>query len=249
MTFTIAVRSPKLGQVGVGLATCSIAAGGLCAFYSHAGDLIVSQAYASPEDGYLLAREMDKGATPEEAFAVVKKADPYIEFRQIMVVPRSGPIFAHSGPSARPWVGHIADQDFVVAGNVLAGERVVKAMRDAYVSAESEPLAERILRALEAGRDAGGQAGGTGAALTERSASIKITKTGDSPGFAVLDLRVDIHHSAVHEMRRLYEFHNIYGEYSKLRDKSPKDSPSMVDYEAEYLRKSKTVIERPSVYR
>jgi hypothetical protein len=54
--------------------------------------------------------------------------------------------------------------------------------------------------------------------------------------------------SAVHELRRLVEFHKVYGEYSALRDKIPRQSPSMVDYEDRWLRGA-GVLERPSVFK
>jgi uncharacterized Ntn-hydrolase superfamily protein len=248
MTFTVAIRSPKDQRIGVGVTTCSIAAGGLCLFYSKRGDLVVSQAYASPADGYRLAEYLNQGMGPADAFEKVRALDNDISYRQILVVPVEGPIFAYTGENPRPWCGHLVGENYVVAGNILAGKQVVEAM-ERVASPHDKGLEEMLLQSMEAGRDAGGQATPAGAALTERSAALKITSTGEMPCFPLLDLRVDLHHSAVHEMRRLYEFHCVYAQYSAIRDRSPKDSPSMVEFEAAYIKGLPSVIERPSIFR
>lgn len=248
MTYTVAIRSPKTGEIGVGITTCSIAVGGLCLFHSTAGDLVVSQAFASPEDGMVLKRAIDEGQTPAEGFERVRQVDPNLSFRQILVVPVTGEILAHSGPDCRSWSGHLSGTDFVVAGNVLAGPQVVQAMHDCVLATEGLELGDRLLAALEAGRAAGGQAGGDGRPLAERSGAIKIVDVAGSPGLPTLDLRVDMHFSAVHELRRLLEFHKVYGAYSALRDKTPRESPSMIEYEDRWLRGG-AALERPSVFR
>ena len=248
MTYTVAIRSPGTGEIGVGMTTCSIAVGGLCPFHSVRGDLVVSQAYASPDDGLIITRALDEGGTPAGGFELVRQADPHLSYRQIMVVPATGEILAHTGPDCRPWAGHLHGEHFVVAGNVLAGPQVVAAMRDSVLETEGLEIGDRLLLALEAGRAAGGQAAGDGRPLAERSAAIKVVDTSRSPGLPRLDLRVDMHFSALHELRRLAEFHKVYGEYSALRDKNPPQSPSMVEYEDRWLRGT-SVVERPSVFK
>lgn len=248
MTYTVAIRSPETGEIGVGITTCSIAVGGLCLFHSVRGDLVVSQAFASPEDGMILRRALDEGRSPEEGLERVRQADPDYSYRQIMVIPVTGDVLAYSGPDCRTWTGHLTGDGFVAAGNVLAGPQVVKAMHDSVLDTAGLPLGDRLLAALEAGRAAGGQAGGDGRPLAERSAAIKIVDTATSPGLPTLDLRVDMHFSAVHELRRLLEFHKIYGEYSTLRDKTPRQSPSMIEYEDRWLRNA-GALERPSVFK
>lgn len=248
MTYTVAIRSAETGEIGVGITTCSIAVGGLCLFHSARGDLVVSQAFACPEDGMVMKRALDEGRSPAEGFECVRQADPDLSYRQILVVPVTGEVLAHSGPDCRSWAGHLSGDGFVAAGNVLAGPQVVQAMHDSVLETAGLELGDRLLAALEAGRAAGGQATGDGRPLAERSAAIKIVDVTRSPGLPTLDLRVDMHFSAVHELRRLVEFHKVYGEYSALRDKIPRQSPSMVDYEDRWLRGA-GVLERPSVFK
>lgn len=249
MTYTVAIRSAETGEIGVGITTCSIAVGGLCLFTSLKGDLIVSQAYASPDDGQIVKQALDQGRQPAEGLELARQADRHLSYRQILIVPVQGDVLAHSGPDCRPWSGHLSGDHFVVAGNVLAGPQVLEAMRDAVLDSAELELGDRLLRAIEAGREAGGQAAGDGRPLAERSAAIKVIDNSHSPGLAKLDLRVDMHFSAVHELRRLLEFHRIYGDYSALRDKDPPRSPSMVEYENDWLKGRGNLLERPSVFR
>jgi len=132
---------------------------------------------------------------------------------------------------------------------VLAGPGVIEAMAESFRGSESSALDERLVLALEAGRDAGGQAMPDGTAVTERSASLRVLGSGGDSGMPILDLRVDMHSSAVHELRRVFEVHKVYGVYSDKRDLDPRHAPSMMVFEAEALKKGGVFASRPSCYR
>ena len=68
-------------------------------------------------------------------------------------------------------------------------------------------------------------------------------------GFPVLDLRVDVHPSAVHELRRIQVMHAVYADYAVLRDEDAPNTPSIVAYEQEKLKAGGVFAERPSCYR
>ncbi|MDH5462509.1 MAG: DUF1028 domain-containing protein, partial [Candidatus Bathyarchaeota archaeon] len=98
------------------------------------------------------------------------------------------------------WKGHLIDKDYVVAGNLLAGGRVVEAMAQAFENSEGL-LADRLMNALEAGQEAGGdKRGRVSAALLVASNKRKGTPH-------ILDLRVDEHKNPVAELRRVFEFY------------------------------------------
>lgn len=249
MTFTIVARCRDSGQAGVALATVSIAAGGLCPFYTSAGDIIVSQAYANRDTGLAVMHAMQSGTDAAQALDAAKRADPHIGYRQLLVLARSGATLAHSGPTCRPWAGHRTDGDVIVAGNVLAGPQVIERMLGAYRDAAGEPLAERLLRALEAGRDAGGQATADGQMLSERSAMLRVLGAGAHAARPELDLRVDLDASAVHALRHLHTVHAVYAGYSERREADPPNAGSIVGFEAERLKQGGEFASRPSVFR
>ena len=103
---------------------------------------------------------------------------------------------AHTGGSCIDWCGHVLHEDFSVAGNMLAGPRVIEATAEAYRAAAGRPLAERLLAALAAGEAAGGDKRG------KQAAALRIHGDEDHPA---LDLRVDDHEDPVHELHRLHD--------------------------------------------
>lgn len=249
MTFTVVARCDRTGQTGIGLTTVSIAAGGLCPFYTRGGDIVVSQAYAAPRVGLRVVSGMEAGETPQVAIAAAQAMDGDPSFRQIMVLGRTGATVAYTGADCRPWAGHIAEADVAVAGNVLAGPQVIDAMLMAFRNSAGRPLADRLIQCLEAGRDAGGQATPDGLMLSERSAMVRVMGAGAESGLALVDLRVDLHGAAVNELRRVYEIHAVYAGYSEKRDLDPRHCGSIISFEAEKLRQGGAFAERPSVYR
>jgi uncharacterized Ntn-hydrolase superfamily protein len=248
MTFSIIGRCARTGDIGAASATVSFGVGGLCFWFTSNADVIASQAYASKRNGHRMYLAMQAGETAENAIKIPEAEDPHVTFRQLMIMPRSGAPLAYTGEKCRPWAGHIVQPNLIVAGNVLAGQGVVEAMADAFNGSEKENLDERLLRALEAGRDAGGQAMPDGTALAERSASVRVV-SGEEVGLPSRDLRVDMHHSAVHELRQLFEVYKVYGPYSDLRDRDPESTPAMASFEAEQFGKGGPFALRPSCYR
>tara|TARA_B100001123_G_C14452857_1_gene687272 strand:- start:22 stop:372 length:351 start_codon:yes stop_codon:yes gene_type:complete len=106
---------------------------------------------------------------------------------------------------------------------VLAGQPTVTAIAHAFQHSAGADLAERLLGALEAGRDAGGQAGMGGTHLPVRSAALMIK--GDDINRDI-DLRVDMHDDAVTELRRVYTGYALYIDYYALRARDPGNTPT-----------------------
>lgn len=248
MTFSIMGRCARTGEVGVASATVSLGVGGLCFWFTTRADVIASQAYASKQTGHRIYLAIEGGETPDKAIEIPKAEDPNVVYRQLMILPRNGAPKVYTGGECRPWAGHIVQPNLVVAGNVLAGRHVIEAMVQAFNGSEEENLDERLLRALEAGRDAGGQATTDGMPLAERSASIRVV-SGKDIGLQLQDLRVDMHNSAVHQLRQLFEVYKVYGPYSDLRERDPKNTPPMASFEAGMLGKGDAFSKRPSCYR
>lgn len=249
MTFTVLGVCPDSEQIGIGIATASIAVGGLCPFYTLAGDIVTSQAFARPEDGLIAARHIDAGRPLNALADVLAMEDPDLHYRQIAIASRRGELWVHTGPDCRPWAGHVISDDCVAMGNFLAGEHVVEAMRDAFEQTDA-PLAEKLIQTLEAGRDAGGQADAAGRPCRERSAAIRVVGAGDvagitDPAVAPIDLRVDLHEDAVDELRRLFDTCRLVPHYNALRAATPSETPPLGPWEESNCAAPKP----PSVYR
>ena len=90
MTYTIAAHCPRTGQLGIGIATFSLAVGGYCPLIkSHVG-AVSSQAYANPRLRRTAMRLLELGYSPDGILAELRVADPHFEYRQIGIVDKDG---------------------------------------------------------------------------------------------------------------------------------------------------------------
>ena len=222
MTYTVIGVCPESARLGVGITTYSIGVGGYCPFFERGVAALSTQAFANPALGPLALAALRETADPERALDQLAKADPGFEWRQVVIATQDGRVAAHTGPHTRPWSGHVTGEGFAAFGNVLAGASTVQAMADAWWARADDDLPERLLAALEAGRDAGGQANADGVHVAERSSAL-IVRGADI--VEDLDLRVDLHDDAVGELRRLYERYRVYLPYYALRARSPAETP------------------------
>jgi uncharacterized Ntn-hydrolase superfamily protein len=239
MTFTVLGHCPDTNQIGIGITTASIAVGGLCPFYTAAGDIISSQAFARPELGLLASRHLTSGGSLSELEPVLGEADADFQYRQVAVIRRTGERWVHSGISCRPWSGHLMGNSCAVMGNFLAGSTTVEAMLEAFENAGSVPLADRLLVSLEAGRDAGGQADANGTPARERSSALCVVGAGalsnvHDGAVTPVNLRIDLHEEAVTALRELYETCKQVPVYNALRSSAPAQTPALGDWEAQH---------------
>jgi uncharacterized Ntn-hydrolase superfamily protein len=159
MTFSIAGRCARTGAFGVAITTSSIAVGARCPHARAGVGAVSTQNVTDPELGPLLLDRMERGLTAREAIDAVVAERDFIQFRQLTAVDRQGNSASWSGTNILGTHGVSEAPDCVAAGNLLKHAAVPDAMTGAFAMHEAEHLAERLLRALEAGRDSGGEEG------------------------------------------------------------------------------------------
>lgn len=194
MTWSIIARDAS-GAFGVAIATRFFAVGSLCPHAQSGVGALSTQALVNPHYGAQgLAMLRDGVAAPEVVKRLVAP-DEGREQRQVHVIDAAGRIGEHTGRQCVDWCGAVSGDGFSVAGNMLAGERVVRETAKAYQGIQ-KAFAERLIGALEAGEAAGGDKRG------KQSAALLIYSTEDYPA---LSLRVDDHPEPLIELRRLYD--------------------------------------------
>jgi uncharacterized Ntn-hydrolase superfamily protein len=124
----------------------------------------------------------------------IAASDQFVERRQLGCLDVTGLAAARTGAENKPWAGHRVERDVVVTANAVVSAAVADAMFEVFRQGGELPLWERLLRALEAGKAAGGQPNG------EVSSGLFVV---DREPYAVVDLRVDLHPEPVTELRRL----------------------------------------------
>ena len=139
---------------------------------------------------------MQKGATAPDAMKRVIDADPGRDVRQLGVVDAAGRSASWSGKECTDWFGEATGPGYAVQGNMLIGGETVAKMAESFLSTTGIDLAERLLRALEAGQAAGGDKRG------RQCAALLVV---DREEFPLWDIRADEHAEPVAELRRIYE--------------------------------------------
>jgi uncharacterized Ntn-hydrolase superfamily protein len=195
MTWSIVARDPRSGALGAMVATRFVAAAGLCLSVSADTGALSTQATINPTYGPRGLRALAGGASADEVVAKLVASDAGRDHRQVHVVDRTGSVAAFTGGACRAWSGHRTGEGVSVAGNLLAGPEVVEATLAHYEGSEL-PFAERLMAAMQAGQEAGGDARG------QQSAGILIYGSEEYPD---LSLRVDEHPSPLSELRRIYD--------------------------------------------
>ena len=195
MTWSILARDPATGEFGVAVATRFFAVGALCPHGDGRFGALATQALVNPLYGQRGLRLLGEGFSAPDIVSMLTGADAGAAVRQFHVLDGQGRVGAHTGAECVDWCGHVSGQNVSVAGNMLAGPRVVSATRDAYLAALALPMAERLMSALEAGEREGGDKRG------KQSASVRVWRGEEH---CILDFRTDDHADPLAELRRLY---------------------------------------------
>ena len=232
MTFTILGRDPSTGELGIAIATYSLAVGATCPQILPGIGVLTSQASTNPAIGEEIIELIEDGIDPAEAFMRSLANDSYPDYRQIALLNPQGDPMVHSGANIKPVSGHISGIDCVAVGNFLANDNVLDAMKTAFSepvqSGSKEPtLTERLLAALEAGKKSGGQAGSDNAHLPERSAALLISTP--SERFPI-DIRIDFSTDAISDLRRALDAYQPMHEYYLNRADDPTEIPSQDEW-------------------
>ncbi len=191
-------RCPKTMALGVCVSTAVPKVGSRVPHVEAGVGAIATQAKTKILYGTNGLKLLKKGFSPKKALEAMLEKDPDRESRQVIIIDKDERKAAFTGKETINWKGHLVGKDYVVAGNMLVGSKVIEVMAQSFESSE-DLLAERLMRALEAGQKAGGdRRGRVSAALLVASSKQK----GTPP---ILDLRVDEHENPVAELRRIFD--------------------------------------------
>ncbi len=218
-TFTMIGRDAATGLLGVCITSSPYAVGARCPFVKAGVGAVSTQAYAHPGLGPLALQLLEIGYSPAKVLAELASSDAFAEHRQTGVIDRNGASAVHTGAENSDWAGHLNGPNCIAMGNMLVGGHVVEAMAEAYHGSAGEILEERLMRAVEAGRDAGGETVG------QHSSALIVV--GRDP-YPRTDLRVDmVEHEvagtrdAVDDLRRIFEGYKPLIPYYEERPTNP----------------------------
>lgn len=212
MTFTVVARCPATGQLGVAMATRAPAVGNRCPVVVPGYGAGSVQLISDPRLTQLCGRLLAGGLSAPQVIEQLRANDPRSDRRQIGMVDAYGRAAAWSAPASGGFSGHVLGEQFLAMGNAVVSASVVDVMAEAMTAAAGDALSDRLLRAIEAGGAAGGQAEGQFFAC--------ILVFGHEP-FAILDLRVDFQPQLIAELRRIYDSFRPFIPYYQQRAYDP----------------------------
>ncbi|WP_421381428.1 DUF1028 domain-containing protein [Bacillus salacetis] len=242
MTFSIVGFDPKEKEWGIAVQSKFIGVGAVVPFARAGAGAVATQSYANTAYGPQALQLMEEGKTAEEALEIITKDDPERHLRQVGLIDAQGNAATFTGEGCYDWAGGMMGEHFAAQGNILVDQRTVEAMAETFTSTEGT-LAERLLKALDAGQEAGGDSRG------KQSAAIYVVKDkGGYGGFndRLIDLRVDDHPDPIKELIRIFNLHQLYFAASKPERVVPVDGDVHEELKAElerhgYLKEDKTV--------
>ncbi len=194
MTWSILARDES-GYFGMAIASRFFAVGSLCVHSRRGVGALSSQALLNPLYGPAGLDLLAQHCSPEQTIEQLIQHDQGRDQRQLHILPFKGLPAAHTGSACVDWCGHLLEDGLSVAGNMLAGPKVIEHTAQAFKDTRGKPMGERLLAALDAGQAAGGDKRG------KQAAALKIHNDED---YLQLDLRVDDHEEPFVELRRLY---------------------------------------------
>lgn len=196
MTWSITARDPATGHLGVAVASRFFAVGGIVPYVKGRVGAVATQAFVNPTWGTDALRLMEAGVPPATILPILTGRDDGHPHRQLHMVDAAGRAAAFTGDKCIDWAGHLVADGVSVAGNMLEGPQVLAETLDTYLGAMGLPFAERMLLAMQAGEDAGGDKRG------RQSACLVIYRDQDH---AWLNIRADDHADPLSELRRLHD--------------------------------------------
>ncbi len=194
MTWSIIARDAATGEFGIAVATRFFAVGARVPYIAAGIGGIATQALVNPYYGIDGLKLLRSGRAPCDVVETLISGDAGHQSRQLHIMDASGRIAAHTGSQCVDWCGHIKGDGFSIAGNMLAGGRVLDDTAKAYTAHEKLPFAQRLIMAMHAGEAAGGDKRG------RQSAALLIHGREE---WSALDLRVDDHADPLAELERL----------------------------------------------
>ncbi|MGE0315501.1 MAG: DUF1028 domain-containing protein [Lautropia sp.] len=203
MTWSIIARDAH-GNLGMAIASRFFAVGALCLHARSDVGALSTQALVNPLYGPAGIAALAAGTAAADVVADLIGNDAGRDHRQLHLIGARGAPAAYTGTACIDWCGHLVEDDFSVAGNMLAGPQVLAETARAFRASNRPPgtgpadavnvLAERLLAAMQAGEAAGGDKRG------RQGAALRVVAGEDYP---LLDLRVDDHDAPLDELHRL----------------------------------------------
>ncbi len=211
-TFSIVARDPATGEMAVGVQSHWFSVGTAVPWGEAGVGVVATQSFVNKSYGIKGLELMKNGKTAPEALAELLALDEGREVRQVAMIDMNGNVNAYTGKNCIDHAGNIVGKNYSVQSNMMLTDKVCGAMARAFEGSEAKPLAERVLLALQAAQEVGGDIRG------KQSAAILVVagKSNGQPwNERLIDLRVDDNEKPLVELDRLLRLYRAYEHMDK----------------------------------
>ena len=218
MTFSISGFCQKTDMIGVAITTSSICVASRCPWVRARVGAAVTQNVTDPSLGNLMLDYLEQGLNAQQSIDKVVKDRQFINYRQLALMDSKGNSAGYTGSETLGANAISQGSGCIAVGNLLNSVEVIQAMVDSFSNNVNLHLAERLLVALQAGLDAGGEEGPV------HSAGLKVSHQHSWP---LVDLRVDwADDDPVSELVKLWRAYEAQMKDYNSRAIDPSQAPS-----------------------
>jgi uncharacterized Ntn-hydrolase superfamily protein len=218
MTFSISARCARTGMFGIAVSSSSPCVAARCAHARAGVGVVATQNITDPMLGPRGLDLLASGRSAPDALAHLIANNNHIEYRQIALVDAQGRTASFSGRNTLGTHRTAEMPNVVAAGNLLSSPNVPQAMVDRFLLLEDGHLATRLIAAMQAAVESGGEEGPV------HSVGMLIVR---EVGWPIADLRVDWHEAdPIGELERLWKLWEPQMEAYVTRGIDPSGAPS-----------------------
>jgi len=205
-TYSIVARDPATGEMGVAVQSHWFSVGSVVSWAEAGVGAIATQSLVNVSFGPEGLELLRQGSDARQVLDILISEDEGRDYRQLAIVDAKGNVAAYTGKKCVPEAGHIVGDNFSVQANLMLNDKVWPAMNKAFRESQG-PLAERLIEALQAAQNEGGDIRG------QQSAAVLVVR-GEATGKVwvdrLIDLRIEDHPDPVNELKRLLRVHRAY---------------------------------------
>ena len=196
MTFSLVGMCRRTGMFGAAVTTSSIGVGSRCPYARAGVGAVLTQHRTDPTLRPAGLDLLEAGRSAQETVDALVDGNPTIGWRQLAVIDSEGRTAFFHGERIISIHNAAQGTSSCAIGNIVRDDGVPRAMIEAFESAPDEHLAERLMRGLEAGEEAGGEF------RQVKSAALLVVH---EHSFPLVDLRVEFDRNPLAELRFLWE--------------------------------------------
>ncbi len=201
-TYSIVARDPGTLDLGVAVQSHWFSVGSVVPWLRAGVGAVATQSVPVPGGGPRVLELLEE-MSAQDALRMLVAGDEERDVRQVGVVDARGDAAVHTGAGCIQHAGDASGEGFTCQANMMATPEVWGAMAEAYQAAAG-PLAERLVIALEAGEEAGGDVRG------RQSAAVVVVPPEGEAHVRSVDLRVEDHPQPLAELWRVLVLHRAY---------------------------------------